>query len=60
MSRPTLCMQLSCQFIECFAQIANAAEKRSHACRASIGEIDNDLDSNVDLERIRAEPLKPF
>lgn len=29
-------------------------------CRASIGEIDTDLDSNIDLERIRAEPLKPF
>eukprot|EP00892_Ulva_mutabilis_P005282 jgi/Ulvmu1/3125/UM015_0165.1 len=26
----------------------------------SVGEIDEDLDKTIDLERIRAEPIKPF
>ena len=31
-----------------------------YACRASIGEIDDDLDRTIDLGRVRAEPITPF
>lgn len=29
-------------------------------CRVSVGEIDDDLDKTINLERIHAEPIKPF
>lgn len=30
------------------------------SCRAVVGELDDDLDSNLDLTSLRAQPLKPI
>lgn len=46
-------------FLEMLSASFDLVAISSHFCRSIVGELDEELDANLDLSKLRAHPLKP-